>query len=62
MLILIVRDAEDHISWLLQHGWHEKALAAVEAGKGQSELIDEVVLLIELGWYYPFSCLLYGMI
>ncbi|XP_028075508.1 vacuolar protein sorting-associated protein 41 homolog isoform X1 [Camellia sinensis] len=28
------RDAEDHISWLLQHGWHEKALAAVEAGQG----------------------------
>ncbi|KAK9279527.1 hypothetical protein L1049_013206 [Liquidambar formosana] len=36
------RDAEDHISWLLQHGWHEKALAAVEAGQGRSELIDEV--------------------
>ncbi|CAI9778370.1 unnamed protein product [Fraxinus pennsylvanica] len=36
------RDAEDHISWLLQHGWHEKALEAVEAGKGRSELVDEV--------------------
>ncbi|XAR60055.1 hypothetical protein NMG60_11033287 [Bertholletia excelsa] len=36
------RDAEDHISWLLQHGWHEKALAAVEAGQGRSELLDEV--------------------
>ncbi|KAK6144309.1 hypothetical protein DH2020_021129 [Rehmannia glutinosa] len=36
------RDTEDHISWLLQHGWHEKALAAVEAGQGRSELIDEV--------------------
>ncbi|KAL3620142.1 Vacuolar protein sorting-associated protein 41 [Castilleja foliolosa] len=36
------RDTEDHISWLLQHGWHEKALAAVEAGKGRSELVDEV--------------------
>ncbi|EHA8589217.1 vacuolar protein sorting-associated protein 41 [Cocos nucifera] len=36
------RDAEDHISWLLQHGWHEKALAAVEAGRGRTELLDEV--------------------
>ncbi|KAA3455516.1 vacuolar protein sorting-associated protein 41-like protein isoform X2 [Gossypium australe] len=37
------RDAEDHISWLLQHGWHEKALAAVEAGQGRSELLDELM-------------------
>lgn len=36
------RDAEDHINWLLQHGWHEKALEAVEAGQGRSELLDEV--------------------
>uniref|UniRef100_A0A2P2MIW4 Vacuolar protein sorting-associated protein 41 homolog n=1 Tax=Rhizophora mucronata TaxID=61149 RepID=A0A2P2MIW4_RHIMU len=36
------RDTEDHIAWLLQHGWHEKALAAVEAGQGRSELLDEV--------------------
>ncbi|KAL7183437.1 hypothetical protein ACSBR2_025777 [Camellia fascicularis] len=36
------RDAKDHISWLLQHGWHEKALATVEAGQGRSELLDEV--------------------
>eukprot|EP00262_Sarcandra_glabra_P009102 TRINITY_DN2309_c2_g1_i1.p1 TRINITY_DN2309_c2_g1~~TRINITY_DN2309_c2_g1_i1.p1 ORF type:complete len:953 (+),score=199.24 TRINITY_DN2309_c2_g1_i1:130-2988(+) len=36
------RDAEDHISWLLQHKWHEKALAAVEAGQGRTELLDEV--------------------
>ncbi|GMH11106.1 hypothetical protein Nepgr_012947 [Nepenthes gracilis] len=36
------RDAEDHINWLLQHGWHEKALAAVEAGEGRSELLEEV--------------------
>ncbi|KAE8726615.1 hypothetical protein F3Y22_tig00006570pilonHSYRG00033 [Hibiscus syriacus] len=36
------RDAEDHIIWLLQHGCHEKALAAVEAGQGRSELLDEV--------------------
>ncbi|PPD88885.1 hypothetical protein GOBAR_DD14149 [Gossypium barbadense] len=36
------RDAEDHIAWLLQHGRHEKALAAAEAGQGRSELLDEV--------------------
>nr|GMD71306.1 vacuolar protein sorting-associated protein 41 homolog [Ipomoea batatas] len=36
------RDAEDHINWLLQHGCHEKALEAVEASKGRSELVDEV--------------------
>lgn len=36
------RDAEDHIAWLLQHGFHEKALAAVEAGQGRIELLDEV--------------------
>ncbi|RZC77090.1 hypothetical protein C5167_001267 [Papaver somniferum] len=36
------RDAEDHIAWLLQHGNHEKALAAVEAGQGPTELLDEV--------------------
>ncbi|KAL1544094.1 Vacuolar protein sorting-associated protein 41 [Salvia divinorum] len=38
------RDTEDHISWLLQHGWHEKALEAVETGQGQSELHEEVKL------------------
>lgn len=42
ILRLVVRDAEDHINWLLQHGWHEKALEAVEANQGQSELLDEV--------------------
>ncbi|KAL2623253.1 hypothetical protein R1flu_003458 [Riccia fluitans] len=36
------RDAEDHISWLLNHGQHEKALAAVEAGKARPELMEEV--------------------
>ncbi|KAJ6837104.1 vacuolar protein sorting-associated protein 41-like protein isoform X2 [Iris pallida] len=36
------RDAEDHISWLLEHGSHAKALAAVEEGKGPTELLDEV--------------------
>nr|GEU46400.1 vacuolar protein sorting-associated protein 41 homolog [Tanacetum cinerariifolium] len=35
------RDAEDHIKWLLQHGWHEKDLASIEAGHGRSELLDE---------------------
>lgn len=39
---MMVRDVEDHILWLLQHGWHEKALAAVEAGQGRTELLDEV--------------------
>lgn len=39
-----IRDAEDHIAWLIQHGWHEKALAAVEAGQGRTELLDEVIL------------------
>ncbi|XP_028550466.1 vacuolar protein sorting-associated protein 41 homolog isoform X3 [Dendrobium catenatum] len=42
------RDAEDHIAWLLQHGFHEKALAAVEAGQGRNELLDEVVQLMML--------------
>ncbi|QHO05105.1 uncharacterized protein DS421_13g445810 [Arachis hypogaea] len=36
------RDTEDHITWLLQHGWHEKALAVVESSHGRSELLDEV--------------------
>ncbi|KAL3690864.1 hypothetical protein R1sor_004515 [Riccia sorocarpa] len=36
------RDAEDHISWLLNHGKHEKALAAVEAGQARPELMEEV--------------------
>jgi len=40
---LLVRDAEDHINWLLQHGFHEKALAAVEASEGRTELIDKVL-------------------
>lgn len=57
------RDAEDHISWLLQHGWHEKALAAVEAGQGRSELLDEVFFLFHFhfyvffGHYVPTMCL-----
>lgn len=42
VIIAKPRDAEDHIAWLLQHGRHEKALAAVEAGQGRSELIEEV--------------------
>lgn len=36
------RDAEDHISWLLQHGYYEKALVAAEAGRGRTALLDEV--------------------
>lgn len=42
-----IRDAEDHIAWLVQHGWHEKALAAVEAGQGRTELLDEVILQVD---------------
>ncbi|XP_061345356.1 vacuolar protein sorting-associated protein 41 homolog isoform X2 [Gastrolobium bilobum] len=42
VIIAKPRDAEDHIAWLLQHGWHEKALAVVESGQGRSELLDEV--------------------
>ncbi|XP_074350636.1 vacuolar protein sorting-associated protein 41 homolog isoform X2 [Apium graveolens] len=42
IIIAKPRDAEDHISWLLEHGWHGKALAAVEAGKGSMRLLDEV--------------------
>jgi hypothetical protein len=44
-MCLLIRDTEDHIAWLLQHGWHEKALAAVEAGQagqGRTELLNEV--------------------
>jgi len=41
-VLIILRDAEDHIAWLLEHGFHEKALEAVEAGQGRSELLDEV--------------------
>ena len=41
-MCLLIRDAEDHIVWLLQHDCHEKALAAVEAGQGRTELLDEV--------------------
>ncbi|KAI5078208.1 hypothetical protein GOP47_0005879 [Adiantum capillus-veneris] len=36
------RDADDHVNWLLEHNWHEKALAAVQAGKARKELLDEV--------------------
>ncbi|MCO5553723.1 hypothetical protein L7F22_007249 [Adiantum nelumboides] len=35
------RDADDHVNWLLEHNWHEKALAAVHAGKARKELLDE---------------------
>nr|CAB3488657.1 unnamed protein product [Digitaria exilis] len=42
IVVVKPRDAEDHIAWLLQHGCHEKALAAVEAGQGRTELLDEV--------------------
>ena len=52
--MIFVRDAEDHIAWLLQHGWHEKALAAVEAGQGRSELLDEVLKFVLLQFFLFF--------
>jgi hypothetical protein len=30
------------VKWLLQHGFHEKALAVVEEGKARTELLEEV--------------------
>lgn len=36
------RDVEDHINWLLEHGWYDKALAEVEATQGRKELFEEV--------------------
>jgi hypothetical protein len=30
------------VNWLLEHGWHEKALAAVQAGKVREDLLEEV--------------------
>ncbi|KAJ3692977.1 hypothetical protein LUZ60_012072 [Juncus effusus] len=47
------RDAEDHINWLVNHGFHEKALEAAEAGEGRTEVLEEVgakyldVLIVE---------------
>lgn len=49
-LIMFTRDAEDHVAWLLQHGWYEKALEAVEAGNGRKELFDEVLLVPLTVW------------
>jgi hypothetical protein len=53
--MIFVRDTEDHIAWLLQHGWHEKALAAVEAGQGRSELLDEVLSLCSASIFILFN-------
>ncbi|XP_057247651.1 vacuolar protein sorting-associated protein 41 homolog isoform X2 [Beta vulgaris subsp. vulgaris] len=36
------RDAEDHINWLLEHGWYDKALVELEATQGRKELFEEV--------------------
>lgn len=36
------RDADDHVKWLLLHGYYEKALAAVEEGNAKPELLEEV--------------------
>lgn len=45
-LQLITRDAEDHINWLLEHGWYDKALVELEATQGRKELFEEVSLLL----------------
>ena len=41
-ILVQCRDGDDHVKWLLQHGFHEKALAAVEEGKAKPELLEEV--------------------
>lgn len=55
--LFIHRDAEDHIAWLLEHGCHEKALEAVEAGQGRSELLDEVPSFSSFGSSPPYRTL-----
>ncbi|URD99438.1 CLH [Musa troglodytarum] len=50
------RDVEDHILWLLQHGWHEKALAAVEAGQGRTGLLDEIHKFSEMNSFKGCEC------
>ena len=42
IIIVASRDADDHVKWLLQHGYFEKALAAAEEGNAKSELLEEV--------------------
>lgn len=48
------RDADDHVNWLLEHGFHEKALAAVEDGKVSTERMEEVCLSCLLATFWSF--------
>lgn len=43
IIVMASRDADDHVKWLLQHGYFEKALAAAEEGNAKSELLEEVL-------------------
>lgn len=43
LIHMIYRDADDHVKWLLVHGYYEKALAAVEEGNAKPELLEEVL-------------------
>ncbi|KAH9618528.1 hypothetical protein KSS87_018147 [Heliosperma pusillum] len=36
------RDTEDHINWLLEHGWFDKAVTEIEVTHGRKELFEEV--------------------
>ena len=44
VIIAKPRNADDQITWLLQHNQHDKALATIEAGQAPIELLDEVGL------------------
>lgn len=35
------------MKWLLQHGYYEKALAAVEEGNAKAELLEEVYNVLQ---------------
>ncbi len=41
------------MKWLLQHGFHEKALAVVEEGKARTELLEEVY--VQRSNFFPIS-------
>lgn len=43
IIVVVSRDADDHVKWLLEHGYYEKALAAAEEGNAKSELLEEVL-------------------
>lgn len=42
IIVVVSRDADDHVKWLLEHSYFEKALAAAEEGNAKSELVEEV--------------------